>query len=90
MNARWISLKERVVTFGLFQSPNMREIMSGATGARSGGASAIVAISRLMGRTLGAGLVAQCFHWWPVSGAHMALCLGGGVRYSAASLAQCG
>ncbi len=65
------------IGFGLFQSPNMREIMNGATGARSGGASAVVAISRLMGQTLGAGLVAQCFHLWPVSGARMALCLGG-------------
>jgi DHA2 family multidrug resistance protein-like MFS transporter len=63
--------------FGLFQSPNMREIMSGATAARSGGASAIVAISRLMGQTLGAGLVAQCFHWSPASGSRMAVCLGG-------------
>ncbi|WP_233809068.1 MFS transporter [Paraburkholderia sp. HP33-1] len=65
------------IGFGLFQSPNMREIMSGATAARSGGASAIVAISRLMGQTLGAGLVAQCFHWWPASGSRMAVCLGG-------------
>ena len=65
------------IGFGLFQSPNMREIMSGAPAVRSGGASAVVAISRLMGQTLGAGLVAQCFHWWPASGSRMAVCLGG-------------
>lgn len=65
------------IGFGLFQSPNMREIMSGATAARSGGASAIVAISRLTGQTLGAGLVAQCFHWWSTSGSQMAVWLGG-------------
>ncbi|CAB3760033.1 MULTISPECIES: MFS transporter [Burkholderia] len=65
------------IGFGMFQSPNMREIMSGAATARSGGASAIVAISRLMGQTLGAGLVAQCFHWWPASGSRMAVGLGG-------------
>lgn len=65
------------IGFGLFQSPNMREIMSGATAVRSGGASAIVAISRLIGQTFGAGLVAQCFHLWPASGPQMAVCLGG-------------
>ncbi len=64
------------IGFGLFQSPNMREIMSGAPAARSGGASALVAISRLMGQTLGAGLVAQCFHGWPVAGPRMAMGLG--------------
>ncbi|WP_322046512.1 MFS transporter [Paraburkholderia sp. J67] len=64
------------IGFGLFQSPNMREIMSGASATRSGGASAVVAISRLMGQTLGAGLVAQCFHWWPAAGPRMAIGLG--------------
>ncbi|WP_322053231.1 MFS transporter [Paraburkholderia bannensis] len=64
------------IGFGMYQSPNMREIMSGAPAARSGGASAVVAISRLMGQTLGAGLVAQCFHWWPASGSRMAVALG--------------
>jgi DHA2 family multidrug resistance protein-like MFS transporter len=65
------------IGFGLFQSPNMREIMSKATASRSGGASAVVAISRLMGQTCGAALVAQCFHWWPAAGSQMALWLGG-------------
>jgi MFS transporter, DHA2 family, multidrug resistance protein len=65
------------VGFGLFQAPNMREIMSRAPASRSGGASGVVAISRLMGQTSGAALVAQCFHWWPAAGPVMALWLGG-------------
>lgn len=63
--------------FGLFQAPNMREIMSKAPANRSGGASGLVAISRLMGQTCGAALVAQCFHWWKAAGPVMALWLGG-------------
>lgn len=51
--------------------------MSKATDKRSGGASAVVAISRLMGQTSGAALVAQCFAWRPVAGPQMALWLGG-------------
>ena len=44
--------------------------------ARSGGASGIVAISRLLGQTLGASLVALCFHLSSGSGPHYALWLG--------------
>jgi DHA2 family multidrug resistance protein-like MFS transporter len=47
--------------FGLFQSPNLKAIMSSAPAERSGGASGIVATSRLVGQTLGAALVALCF-----------------------------
>lgn len=64
--------------FGLFQAPNMREIMSKSPTNRSGGASGLVAISRLLGQTCGAAVVAQCFHWWQATGPVMALWLGGG------------
>lgn len=64
--------------FGLFQAPNMRAIMGNAPPGRSGGASGIVAISRLMGQTIGAALVAQCFHTWAAGGPVMALWIGGG------------
>lgn len=64
--------------FGLFQAPNMREIMSNAPPSRSGGASGIVAISRLMGQTIGAAIVAQCFHWWIGDAPVMSLWIGGG------------
>lgn len=63
--------------FGLFQSPNMREIMSKSPANRSGGASGLVAISRLMGQTCGAALVAQCFRAWQASGPVTSLWLGG-------------
>ena len=47
--------------FGFFQSPNLRAIMSSAPKERSGGASGIVATSRLVGQAVGAALVAMCF-----------------------------
>lgn len=62
--------------FGLFQAPNMKAIMSNAPTHRSGGASGLVAISRLLGQTCGAALVAQCFYLWHQQGAQIALWLG--------------
>lgn len=62
--------------FGLFQAPNMKAIMANAPHHRSGGASGIVAISRLLGQTCGAALVAQCFHIWNQQGPEMALWFG--------------
>jgi DHA2 family multidrug resistance protein-like MFS transporter len=47
--------------FGFFQSPNLKAIMSSAPAERSGGASGIVATSRLVGQAIGAALVALCF-----------------------------
>jgi MFS transporter, DHA2 family, multidrug resistance protein len=64
--------------FGFFQSPNLRAIMSSAPPNRSGGASGIIATSRLVGQSVGAALVALCFG---LSGAHgpaLALALGAG------------
>ncbi|WP_260426821.1 MFS transporter [Burkholderia sp. Bp9142] len=65
------------VGFGLYQAPNMKAIMGNAPPHRSGGASGIVAISRLMGQAVGAALVAQCFHAWGKDGPTVALWLGG-------------
>ncbi len=47
--------------FGFFQSPNLKAIMSSAPPGRSGGASGIIATSRLLGQTTGAALVALSF-----------------------------
>jgi DHA2 family multidrug resistance protein-like MFS transporter len=66
------------VGFGLFQAPNMKAIMVNAPPHRSGGASGIVAMSRLMGQACGAAAVAQCFHLWHQQGPHAALWLGAG------------
>lgn len=63
--------------FGLFQAPNMKAIMVNSPPHRSGGASGIVAISRLMGQACGAAAVAQCFHLWRQDGPELALWLGG-------------
>ena len=69
--------------FGFYQSPNLRAIMSSAPPGRSGGASGIVATSRLMGQSTGAALVALCFG---IAGGHgpvLALLLGAGFAASA-------
>jgi DHA2 family multidrug resistance protein-like MFS transporter len=64
--------------FGLFQTPNMRAIMSSAPPHRSGSASGIVATARLIGQTTGAALAALCFGLAGREGATVALALGGG------------
>jgi DHA2 family multidrug resistance protein-like MFS transporter len=47
--------------FGLFQSPNLRALMSSAPPERSAGASGMIAVARLTGQASGAALVALCF-----------------------------
>jgi DHA2 family multidrug resistance protein-like MFS transporter len=64
--------------FGFFQSPNLRAIMSSAPPGRSGGASGIIATSRLMGQSTGAALVALCFGISAAHGPSLALALGAG------------
>ncbi|WP_210246122.1 MFS transporter [Methylobacterium sp. WL69] len=63
--------------FGFFQAPNLRALMTSAPAARSGGASGIVATSRLLGQTMGAALVAACFLVTEAHGPALALGLGG-------------
>jgi DHA2 family multidrug resistance protein-like MFS transporter len=64
------------VGFGLFQTPNMRAIMTSAPPHRSGGASSIVATARLIGQTTGAALAALCFSVAGPEGAATALAVG--------------
>jgi DHA2 family multidrug resistance protein-like MFS transporter len=64
------------IGFGLFQSPNLRALMSSAPAERSGGASGMIAISRLLGQTTGAALVALCFGLAGAAGPTWALWLG--------------
>jgi DHA2 family multidrug resistance protein-like MFS transporter len=47
--------------FGLYQSPNNRTIQASAPRTRSGGASGMQAMARLIGQTVGAGLAALVF-----------------------------
>jgi MFS transporter, DHA2 family, multidrug resistance protein len=64
--------------FGFFQSPNLKPIMSAAPPERSGGASGIVATSRLVGQAVGAALVALAFGLAAQRGPALALALGAG------------
>lgn len=64
--------------FGLFQSPNLKAIMSSAPPERAGGASGIIATSRLLGQTIGAALVALCLGLLAIRGAATALGIGAG------------
>ena len=51
--------------FGIFQSPNNRVIMSSAPRERSGGASGLQSMGRLLGQSIGAVLVALMFALLP-------------------------
>ena len=62
--------------FGLFQSPNLRAIMSSAPAHRTSGASGMVALARLTGQATGAALVALCFNLAGAPGPGYALALG--------------
>ena len=66
------------IGFGLFQSPNLRALMASAPPERSGGASGVIALSRLIGQTTGAALVALCFGLVGNAGPTWALGLGAG------------
>jgi DHA2 family multidrug resistance protein-like MFS transporter len=59
--------------FGLFQTPNNRQMLSSAPRDRSGGASGMLSTARLSGQTLGAALVALIFGLAPQQGATIAL-----------------
>lgn len=64
------------IGFGFFQAPNLRAILSSAPPERAGGASGIVATSRLIGQASGAALVAFCFTVSSQHGETLALGLG--------------
>ncbi|MGG1944527.1 MFS transporter [Trinickia sp. NRRL B-1857] len=61
--------------FGMFQSPNNRQMLSSAPRERSGGASGMLGTARLTGQTIGAALVALIFGVSPQHGPVIALTL---------------
>lgn len=67
------------VGFGFFQAPNMKAIMASAPRERSGGASGIVATSRLLGQAIGAALVALCLSAFAAEGARLSVWVGCGI-----------
>jgi len=64
------------IGFGFFQSPNNRAILTNAPRARSGAASGLLAMSRLLGQTIGAAFVAVIFNYAPARANHVALVVG--------------
>lgn len=62
--------------FGMFQAPNLKALMSSAPPHRSGGASGVIGVARLLGQSSGAALVALCFHLSGIQGSSLALALG--------------
>ncbi len=59
--------------FGIFQSPNNRQMLAAAPRERSGGASGMLGTARLTGQTVGAALVALIFGVAPSRGPTIAL-----------------
>lgn len=65
--------------FGIFQSPNNNVLITSAPLNRSGSASGMLAMARLIGQTTGATLVALMFHFWNASASKIALFTGSAV-----------
>jgi DHA2 family multidrug resistance protein-like MFS transporter len=59
--------------FALFQSPNNRTIIGSAPESRSGGASGMLGMGRLLGQSTGAALVALAFGRFPADGTLVSL-----------------
>jgi DHA2 family multidrug resistance protein-like MFS transporter len=81
--ASWADIAWRMALaglgFGLFQSPNNRVIVSSAPRERSGGASGIQSMGRLLGQSLGAVMVAMAFGWLHVQHTAGLICGGAAV-----------
>jgi DHA2 family multidrug resistance protein-like MFS transporter len=67
------------VGFGFFQSPNMLALMRSAPVERSGGASGLLATSRLFGQSMGAATVAICLSLLAPNGLSTAIGLGAAI-----------
>ncbi|MBV8122776.1 MAG: MFS transporter [Paucibacter sp.] len=74
--------------FGFFQAPNLKALMSSAPPHRSGGASGVIGVCRLLGQASGAALVASCFHLAGLRQGPVAALALGGVTAGLAALAS--
>lgn len=72
--------------FGMFQSPNNRQMLSAAPRERSGGASGMLGTARLTGQTVGAALVALIFGVSPNHGPTVALTVAAAVSGLASAI----
>lgn len=64
------------IGFGIFLTPNNSTIIASAPKERSGGASGMLGMARLLGQTIGAAFVAVIFAFYPGHGMRYALILG--------------
>ncbi|HEY4940773.1 MAG TPA: MFS transporter [Rhizomicrobium sp.] len=74
--------------FGLFQSPNARAMIGSTPRERSGGASGMLGVARLLGQTMGAALVALVFTRVPLHGTAVSLYVGVGFALAAAAVSS--
>jgi DHA2 family multidrug resistance protein-like MFS transporter len=74
--------------FGLFQTPNNRTMIAAAPRERSGGASGMLGIARLLGQTTGAALVALFLARYPTEGTRISLLAGAGFALLGAALSM--
>lgn len=65
------------IGFGLFITPNNSTIIASAPRERSGGASGMLGMARLLGQTVGAAFVAVIFAMFPLHGMRYSLLFGG-------------
>lgn len=70
--------------FGMFQSPNNRTMIGAAPKERSGAASGMLSVARLMGQSIGAALVALLLAQFGMAGATTAQFVGAGFAVVAA------
>lgn len=73
--------------FGLFQTPNMRMLISSSPRHRAGSAGGVAATSRLSGQAIGAALAALCFTISEADGPVLALA-GAAIAAAAAAVAS--
>lgn len=64
------------IGFGMYQAPNLKMMISSAPAERSGSASAIVALSRFLGQSVGAVCVSLAYHLSPDRGPYVAVGIG--------------
>lgn len=72
------------IGFGTFLTPNNSTIIASAPPNRSGGASGMLGMARLLGQTVGAAIAALMFAFFPGNSMKMSLLFGAGIAIVAA------
>ena len=67
------------IGFGTFLTPNNSTIIASAPSNRSGGASGMLGMARLLGQTIGAAIAALMFAFFPGNSMKMSLLFGAGI-----------